>query len=105
MLATITNKRKNLTRLVAPLILGKKGKRSVERKRYKAARKRKSETKKYASKGEWKMRPCLGPDCEKWFMTTPDTRLCPSCKARVNDMTDMAGFFLDAPSGKAKKDE
>lgn len=77
----------------------------MKQKRRSYVRRRKCETKKFEQKGEWKPRPCLGPDCDKVLFTTPDTRLCPSCKLRVNDMSDMGGFFIDAPGGKAKKEE
>lgn len=45
--------------------------------------KRKYDTKKIRENGLRKVRPCLGPGCKRKFLTTPETRICPSCKLKI----------------------
>jgi len=60
--------------------------------------------KRIKGKGELKMRDCLGSGCNRKFMTTPETRLCPKCKRNLEKIDDGDCYSVSlSPKNRSKE--
>lgn len=64
-------------------------------------KRRSYQTKRLKPVGDWKLRPCLGHECDKKIYTTPGFRFCDSCK-KSNEKVEDFGLYETSP-GRQKE--